>query len=45
MKYTLIDKNGKISLYFVKEVAELYQTLYGGVVFSQQILVDTAVEV
>jgi hypothetical protein len=37
MQYTLITKNGRIMQFFVKSVAELYQTLYGGVVITQQI--------
>ena len=41
MQYTLITKTGKIMQFYVKSVAELYQSLNGGVVFTQQILVDT----
>ena len=40
MQYTLITKQGKIMQFYVKSTAELYQTLKGGVVFTQQILVD-----
>jgi hypothetical protein len=40
MKYTLITQQGKIMQFYVKSVADLYQTLNGGVVFTQQILVD-----
>jgi hypothetical protein len=40
MQYTLITKTGKIMQFNVKAVAELYQVLNGGVVFTQQILVD-----
>lgn len=40
MQYTLITKNGKIMQFFIQSIAELYQTIYGGVVISQQILVD-----
>jgi len=38
MQYTLITKNGKIMQFYVKDVAEMYQALNGGVVISQQIL-------
>ena len=41
MKYTLITATGKIYCFYVKDMATMYQTLYGGVVFTQQILVDT----
>lgn len=39
MQYTLITKTGKIMQFYVKEVAELYQRIDGGVVFSQQALI------
>ena len=38
MKYTLLTANGSIKQFYVKSVADLYQRLYGGVVFSSQIL-------
>jgi len=38
MKYTLITRNGSIMQFYVKSVAELYQSLNGGVVFTQQVL-------
>lgn len=40
MQYTLITKRGKVLTFFVKAVAETYQQAYGGVVITQQILVD-----
>lgn len=40
MQYTLITSKGKIMQFYVKSVAELYQSINGGVVFTQQILVD-----
>lgn len=40
MKYTLITANGKVHTFFLQTVAETYQKAYGGVVISQQILVD-----
>jgi hypothetical protein len=40
MPYTLITKQGKVMQFYVKSVAELYQSLNGGVVITQQILVD-----
>jgi hypothetical protein len=39
MQYTLITKTGKVMQFFVKAVAETYQQAYGGVVFTQQILI------
>jgi hypothetical protein len=41
MQYTLITKTGKIMQFYVKGVAELYQSINGGVLFTQDILVDT----
>lgn len=38
MNYTLITKTGKVMNFYVKATAELYQSLNGGVVFTQQIL-------
>jgi len=38
MGYTLITKSGKVMQFHIQEVANLYQSLEGGVVFSQQIL-------
>ena len=40
MNYTLITSQGKIMQFYVKSVAELYQVRLGGVVITQQILVD-----
>ena len=40
MTYTLITKQGKVMQFYVKAVADMYQRLNGGVVFTQQILVD-----
>ena len=45
MPYTLITAKGKIMQFYVKGVADLYQSLNGGVVFTQQILVDETTEV
>ena len=44
MQYTLITSKGQIMQFYVKAVAELYQTINGGVVFTQQILVDQKTE-
>lgn len=41
MKYTVITKQGKIKQFHIESMAEMYQQLNGGVVFTQQILVDT----
>lgn len=45
MPYTLITKQGKVMQFYVRGVADLYQRLNGGVVITQQILVDETVEV
>jgi hypothetical protein len=44
MQYTLITKTGKVMQFYLKSVADLYCSLNGGVVFTQQILVDTEAE-
>ena len=41
MQFTLITSKGTIMQFYQKSVAELYQVLNGGVVITQQILVDT----
>jgi len=38
MNYTLLTANGSIKQFYVKSVADLYQSLYGGVVFTSQVL-------
>jgi len=40
MKYTLITANGSIQQFYIKEVADLYQRINGGVVITQQILTE-----
>ena len=40
MNYTLITNTGKVYTFYVKALADSYQQAYGGVVFTQQILVD-----
>jgi hypothetical protein len=40
MPYTLITSKGTIMQFYVKGVADLYQSINGGVVITQQILVD-----
>jgi len=45
MSYTLITRNGSIMQFHIKSVAELYQSINGGVVITQQILVDKLVKV
>ena len=44
MKYTLITSKGKVYTFFIRAVAENYQSAYGGVVITQQILVDENTE-
>ena len=38
MQYTLITRTGRVMQFYVKAVAELYQAIEGGVVFTQQVL-------
>jgi hypothetical protein len=38
MEYTLITKEGKVMQFYLESVANTYKGLYGGVVFSQQVL-------
>jgi hypothetical protein len=45
MQYTLITSKGTVMQFYVKAVADLYQSINGGVVITQQILVDETVEV
>jgi hypothetical protein len=40
MNYTLITKTGKVYTFYIKALADSYQQAYGGVVITQQILVD-----
>ena len=43
MQYTLITRKGRVMQFYIQAVAELYQSIEGGVVFTQQVLatVDT----
>jgi len=41
MQYTLITSTGKILLFTVKSCADIYLSLYGGVVITQQVLDKT----
>jgi hypothetical protein len=41
MKFTLITKAGKVYTFYVQAVAELYQSIYGGQLITDAILVDT----
>jgi len=38
MRYTLITSQGKIMQFYIEDVANLYQSLYGGVVFCDKIV-------
>jgi len=40
MKFTLIASNGKVLTFFIRAVAETYQNAYGGIIVTDQILVD-----
>jgi hypothetical protein len=41
MKYTLVTKAGAVYTFYFREVADCYAQAYGGVVFTDEILVDT----
>ena len=41
MTYTVITGNGRIHVLTSKALADTFVQAYGGVVFTQQILVDT----
>jgi hypothetical protein len=41
MKYTLITPTGRVYTFFLKTLAETYQTAYGGTLFDAVVLVDT----
>ena len=36
MKYVLITKTGRVMCFYLKSVAELYQTINGGVICSEE---------
>ena len=38
MKFTLINRAGRVRTFFIREVAELYQSIEGGVLFTSSIL-------
>jgi len=40
MNYTLVTPQGRIYTFYIEATALCYQQVYGGVVFSQQILKD-----
>jgi hypothetical protein len=44
MQYTLITAQGKIMQFYILSVAETYQAVNGGVVFTQQILEEQTVQ-
>ena len=44
MKYTLITARGRVYTFFLRAVAETYQQAYGGVIVSDEILVDKVVQ-
>jgi len=41
MPYTLITKTGTVIQFYIKATADLYQTINGGVVVTNDVLVDT----
>ena len=43
MGYTLITRTGKVYTFYVQAAAQQFQQAYGGVVLTQQILVQESV--
>jgi len=41
MSYTLITQKGQVLTFFLRSVADQFQQAYGGVVFDQQVFIDT----
>jgi uncharacterized protein YfkK (UPF0435 family) len=41
MQYTLILPNGKIMQFYIQEIAELYQSINGGVVVTNEVLEES----
>jgi hypothetical protein len=44
MPYTLITPTGKIYTFYSQVLADTYKNAYGGVVITQQILVDDSAQ-
>ena len=44
MTYTLLTSDGRLMQFYVKSVADLYQNLYGGTVFTEAILSSKALD-
>ena len=40
MKFTLITGNGKVLTFFIRAVAETYQNAFGGIIVTNEVLVD-----
>lgn len=46
MNYTLVTPSGKVYTFYTPATAEIYRLAYGGVVFTQQILMqDTTADI
>lgn len=41
MTYTLITAQGRVMQFYIESVARMYQTINGGVIVTNEILVDT----
>jgi hypothetical protein len=41
MKYTVITKAGFVHVFYIKAMVDIYLAAYGGVLVSEEILVDT----
>lgn len=45
MKYTLITRKGKIMCFYIKDMAELYQQINGGVIVTDTVMNQVEKEV
>jgi hypothetical protein len=41
MKYTVITKAGFVHVFYIKAMVDIYLAAYGGVVVTEEVLVDT----
>lgn len=44
MKYTVITRAGFVHVFYIREMVDIYLAAYGGVLVTDEILVDTTEE-
>lgn len=44
MKYTLITSKGRVMTFYIRQVAECYQAIYGGTLISDQLYAEAYAE-